>query len=78
MKIAAALVEARKSAGLTQKDVAEALGVGVTYVSDMENGRRSFGEHYLPALPKAMREHVARAMVAEHRDAISRIQSGAE
>lgn len=74
MTVADILVSARRAAGLSQKDVAEALGISPTFLSDIERGRRAFGEKHLPALPSAMRGPVADALLAEHTKAIARIK----
>jgi transcriptional regulator with XRE-family HTH domain len=73
MKVADALRNSRISAGLTQRQVAEMLGVTPQFMSDIEQGRRALGEKYLSMLPDDMRRIVARAMVSEHETAISRI-----
>jgi DNA-binding XRE family transcriptional regulator len=41
------LVWARKAAKLTQKDVADALGVTKAYVAHIENGTRQPGYHFV-------------------------------
>lgn len=76
MRVAIALRNSRISAGLTQKQVAEALGVTPQFISDLEKDRRALGEKYLPMLPPVMRAFVSEAMMNEHRSAISRIGDG--
>jgi transcriptional regulator with XRE-family HTH domain len=73
MKTADALRGARKSAGLTQRQIAEMLGITPQFVNDIEHGKRALGEKYLPLLPPVMRTIVATAMMDEHRAAITRI-----
>jgi transcriptional regulator with XRE-family HTH domain len=73
MTVADALRNSRVSAGLTQRQVAEMLGVTPQFMSDIEQGRRALGEKYLSKLPDGMRRIVATAMVSEHETAISRI-----
>ena len=77
MSVSEALVAARQSAGLSQKEVAEALGISQSFLSDIEKGRRIFGERHVAALPASMRRIVADAMVAEHKESIARIQEKA-
>jgi len=73
MKVADALRKSRVSAGLTQRQVAEMLGVTPQFMSDIEQGRRALGEKYLHKLPDAIRASVISAMVNEHKSAIARI-----
>jgi len=73
MTVADALRNSRVSAGLTQRQVAEMLGVTPQFMSDIEQGRRALGEKYLAKLPPGMRKRVASAMMDEHQNAISRI-----
>lgn len=73
MKVADALREAREAAGLTQRQIAEMLGITPQFVSDIENDRRALGEKYLPDLPPTIRTQVALAMMREHQSAIDRL-----
>ncbi len=73
MKVADALRRSRISAGLTQRQVAEMLGITPQFMSDIEQGRRALGEKYISKLPPVMRAFVATAMMDEHKTAISRI-----
>lgn len=66
MEIGTVIAEARKAAGLQQKDVALALGISPAYLSDIEGNRRAFSADRLPNLPAPIREKVAEALVAWH------------
>ena len=73
MKVGEALRSARIVAGLTQRQIAECLGVTTAFISDIENGRRVLGEKYVPLLPDHVRPSVVAAIVAEHQTAIARL-----
>lgn len=75
MKVSVALRDARTAAGLTQRQVADMLGVTPQFISDIEQDRRALGEKYLPSLPPNVRIKVALAMMSEHQEAIARINS---
>mgnify|MGYP001599507943 CR=1 FL=1 len=77
MKVADALRNARVSAGLTQRQIAEMLGVTPQFICDIELERRVLGEKYLPLLPPGIRVLVTWAMVNEHRSTIARLENGA-
>lgn len=73
MSIAEALRSARIAAGMTQRQIADALGVSAAFICEVELGRRGLGERHLAALPGAVAGPVAKAMLAEHHMAIQRI-----
>ena len=50
--VTAMMAGARQGAGLTQRDVADAAGVSVTYVSDMERGQRGPALHVCEVLAR--------------------------
>jgi transcriptional regulator with XRE-family HTH domain len=70
-----ALREARLTAGLQQKDVAKALGISPSYLTDIELGRRQFPAERLASLPESIKYAVAAALIAERRAEIDEIQS---
>ena len=66
MEIGTILAVARKEAGLPQKDVADALGISQSYLSDIEANRRSFPRTRVKDLPQAVRGQVASALISEY------------
>lgn len=74
MTVAETLRESRATAGLRQRDVAAALEISVTFLNDLEHGRRRLGLHHVPHLPPAMRGKVAEALIAEHEAAIAALR----
>jgi DNA-binding XRE family transcriptional regulator len=73
--IAAALRAARIEAELSQRDVAEAIGVTAQFVCDIELGRRQLSEKYVSRLPWSMRNKVSDAMIADHEASIERLRA---
>ena len=73
MEIGTILAAARKRAQLTQRELAQRLGISATYLSDMEQGRRAFGEKFLDDLPPDIRAEVRPAFIAEYEAAIARL-----
>ena len=73
-----ALREARKAANLTQYDLAEILGVGQGFVSDVERGRREFPEGQYDRLPESIRLAVLEAAIAVLLDRISELRKRIE
>jgi transcriptional regulator with XRE-family HTH domain len=69
-----ALREARLAAGLQQKDVAAALGISPSYLTDIELGRRQFPPERLASLPEPIKHAVAEALIAERQGEIDKIQ----
>lgn len=69
MKINEILSERRKSLGLTQKEVAEHIGVRNATISDFEKGKRNLGsdklEQLLPVLQLTISELPDTANVGE-------------
>jgi transcriptional regulator with XRE-family HTH domain len=75
MEIGTVLADARRRAGIAQKDLARMLGISPQYLSDMEQGRRAFSDKFLPALPAEIRREVKaefrtqyEALVAKYSD----------
>ena len=64
-RIREALVEARKAAGLTQRQLAEQLGVRQPTLADIERGKRPLPYERLVKLPKEIRRRVIDTMIAE-------------
>ncbi|MEW5826982.1 MAG: helix-turn-helix transcriptional regulator [Candidatus Bipolaricaulota bacterium] len=59
MRFGNRLRELRTAAGMTQQELADALGVSSAYISAIEGGRK-------PAPPRAVVEQLARALRADH------------
>jgi transcriptional regulator with XRE-family HTH domain len=66
-RVTQALVEARKQAGLTQKQLAEHLGVAQATLADVERGRRPLPRERIAKLPKEIRRRVIDAALDELR-----------
>ncbi len=64
-----ALRELRTEAGLTQEDVSADAGIGVSYLSQLENGHRGVGWHTVMRLLRAVG-----ATLADLGNAIERIE----
>ena len=64
MEIGTILADARRAAGLQQKEVAEALGISPSYLCDLESNRRPFPLARVERLPPAIRSRVAAAILA--------------
>lgn len=75
--VATALRDARIRARLRQQEVAWALGISPSYLSDMENGRRQLGLRHLARLPPAMRSAVAAAWCADRENEIAEAKRAA-
>ncbi len=75
--VATALRDARIRARLRQQEVAGALGISPSYLSDMENGRRQLGLRHLARLPLAMRSAVAAAWCADRENEIAEAKRAA-
>ena len=67
------LADRRRALGISQKALAEALGVSPTYLCDMELGRRAFPASRVEALPEGIRAAVAQALIDAQRDEIARL-----
>jgi transcriptional regulator with XRE-family HTH domain len=74
MSVGETLLVARRRAGLSQKDLADAIGVSGTFVSYIEYGRAPFPPERLDRLPEGVREAVAEAMIAEAEAKIERLR----
>jgi transcriptional regulator with XRE-family HTH domain len=59
------LATSRKAAGLSQRDLASALGISPQYLCDIETGRREVPWHLLGRLPQPIRAPIVRARIAE-------------
>jgi DNA-binding XRE family transcriptional regulator len=59
------LTTARHKAGLSQRDVAEAMGISPQYLCDLELNRRPFPVSRVKDLPNAVRPKVAAALMLE-------------
>ena len=62
--ITAALIAARKAVGMTQRDLAAALGLSPQYVNDVEKGRNELAAIHYGKLPNGIREAVVDAAVS--------------
>lgn len=49
-----ALRQLRDNAGMTQDDLARQVGIGATYVSQIENGHRGIGWHTVTRILRAL------------------------
>ncbi len=67
-----ALREGRIAAGLSQQEVARALGISQPFVNDIEHGRRALGERYYEKLPQPIRAAVMKAVVADLQERLAR------
>jgi transcriptional regulator with XRE-family HTH domain len=67
-----ALREARIAAGLSQNDIARALGVSQPFVNDIEHGRRELGEKHYEKLPQPIRAAVMKAVVADLQERLAK------
>ena len=77
MEIGPLIVELRRDANLSQKEVASALGISPSYLSDMERGRRPFQEDRANALPEVIRAKVVAAVIANLHERIDRLRASA-
>jgi DNA-binding XRE family transcriptional regulator len=57
------LRKAREAAGLTQTEVADALGITLWTYNRLENGKRTFESGWISHLPPSMRRPVVRLLV---------------
>ncbi len=64
-RITDALREARVAAKMRQGDLAKALEITQAFLSDIEHGRREFGEKHYEKLPQPIRAAVMKAVVAD-------------
>jgi transcriptional regulator with XRE-family HTH domain len=60
-----ALRNARIFEGLTQREIANALGVSTAFVNDLEHGRRELGRRHFVNLPPGVRQWVVDAAIAD-------------
>jgi transcriptional regulator with XRE-family HTH domain len=73
-RITEALIEARKQAGLTQRELAEYLGVAQATVANIERGKRPLPRERIAGLPKEIRRRVIDAALDEHRAAVAELK----
>jgi DNA-binding XRE family transcriptional regulator len=66
-RVAEVLVEARKAAGLTQRQLAELIGVTQATLANIELGKRPLPRERMAKLPPAIRRKVIDAVIAEFR-----------
>jgi transcriptional regulator with XRE-family HTH domain len=64
-KVTEAFEKARKEAGLSQRQVAAALGISAPFMNEIIHGRRELGWKHYPNLPPAIRGPVIDAAQAE-------------
>jgi transcriptional regulator with XRE-family HTH domain len=69
------LIDARKQAGLTQRQLAEHLGVAQATLADIERGRRPLPRERIAKLPKEMRRRVIDAAIDELRHRIAELRA---
>ena len=55
----------RKREGIKQRDLAQSIGIGTSYMCDLEQGRRDIPPHILARMPPAIRAPLVRARIAE-------------
>jgi transcriptional regulator with XRE-family HTH domain len=72
-RVTEALIEARKKAALSQRQVADALGISYQFMNDIERGRRPLGEQHYEKLPEAIRTAVIKAAKAELRERLRKL-----
>lgn len=60
------LRSARLAAGLSQREVAKALGITPQYLADLERGRRELPAARYAALPDPIREAVVHETIRHH------------
>ena len=74
MSVAKALLAYRDSAGVSQKAVAEMLGIAPQYLNDVEHDRRRLPDKWIKALPPGpLREALTKARQAEYADRTSEL-----
>jgi transcriptional regulator with XRE-family HTH domain len=69
-----ALAVERRALGFLQSDVAQAMGISVTYLSDIEQGRRKFPTARLGKLPLPLRASLGRRIIADYKSEISNVR----
>lgn len=70
MDIGLIIANHRRELGLKQRDIATALCISPTYLSDIELGRREFPRDRLARLPQPIRAAVAAEYIEQHRRGI--------
>ena len=74
-RITEALIEARKAAKLTQRQLAEQMGIGQPNLADIERGRRPLPRERIAKLPKEIRRQVIDAAIDELRHQIAELRA---
>ena len=59
------IAPARKAAGLQQADLAELIGMSAPMLSQIEHGNRPLPDGYFERLPKAIRQDIIAAVIAD-------------
>jgi len=77
MTVSSALRAARTESGLTQREVAAALGITAQYMSDLESGRRTMPEKYIERLPDVIRRRVASVLTESKLAELAELQKWA-
>jgi transcriptional regulator with XRE-family HTH domain len=67
-----ALKAARQQAGLSQRQLAEVLGLSPAFINDIEHGRRELGERHYEKLPQPIRAAVMKAVVTDLQERTAR------
>lgn len=71
IEIGPIIARRRAELGVSQKSVAEALGISATYLCDMELGRRPFPANRVGSLPPEIRQVVAEAIINARNEEIA-------
>lgn len=78
MTLGEALLIARRRAGLSQAEIAEAIGVSGAFVSMIERDQKPFPRDRLERLPESIREVVTEAMAADLEAQAARLRGNDE
>ncbi len=74
-KVTEALENAREQAGLSQRELARALGISAPFMNDVLQGRRELGHKHFDKLPDAIRGPVIDAALAELQDQADKLKA---
>jgi len=75
MNSAILMKQARKAAGMTVRQMADALEITVQFIYDIENGRRNIPEQMIERMPPVAREIVASAFAKMHQERAAKLKS---
>ena len=75
MTLGETLLLARRRIGLSQTDLARAMGVSVAFLSAIERDRKSLPAARLALLPSELRDAVTEAMVAQKEAEIAELRA---